>query len=55
MRIDPILMFSFVASKVGLPLEVDRENLTKHEFFRVKIGCRDLTKVSTKVDGLLDC
>ena len=43
-----------VASKAGLPLEVDSKNLTKHEFVRVKIGCWDVTKVPAKVDGLLD-
>lgn len=42
-----------VASKVGLPLEVDRENMKKHEYVRVKIGCRDVEKVLAVVDGLL--
>lgn len=41
-----------VASKVGVPLEVDKANLTKHEFVRVKIGFRDVTKVPVKVDGV---
>ncbi|KAG2632455.1 hypothetical protein PVAP13_2NG096246, partial [Panicum virgatum] len=35
----------FVASLVGLPLEVDKVNLKKWEFVRVKIGCKDITKV----------
>jgi hypothetical protein len=43
-----------VASKVGLPLEVDMENLHKSDYVRVKIGCRDVTKVPASVDGLLD-
>jgi hypothetical protein len=43
-----------VASKVGLPLEVDKENLSKNEYVRVKIDCRDVTKVLASVDGLLD-
>jgi hypothetical protein len=43
-----------VVSKVGLPLEVDKKNLNKNDYVRVKIGCRDVTKVPTSVDGLLD-
>lgn len=43
-----------VASKVGLPLEVDKDNLHKNDYVRVKIGCRDVTKVLASVDGLLD-
>jgi hypothetical protein len=43
-----------VASKVGLPLEVDKENLHKNDYVRVKIGCRDVTKVPASVDGVLD-
>jgi hypothetical protein len=43
-----------VASKVGLPLEVDRDSLNKNDFVRVKIGCRDVTKVPASVDGVLD-
>jgi hypothetical protein len=42
-----------VASKVGLPSEVDKDNLHKNDYVRVKIGCRDVTKVLA-VDGLLD-
>lgn len=38
----------------GLPLEVDKENLSKNNFVRVKIGCRDVTKVPAVVDGLLN-
>jgi hypothetical protein len=33
-----------VASKVGLPLEVGRENLNRYVYVRVKIGYRDVTK-----------
>jgi hypothetical protein len=43
-----------VASKVGVPLEVDKTNLTKFEYVRVKIRCRDITKVPATVDGVLD-
>jgi hypothetical protein len=43
-----------VASKVGLPLEVDKDSLTKNDYVRVKIGCRDVTKVPASVDGVLD-
>lgn len=43
-----------VASKVGLPLEVDRDSLNKNDFVRVKIGCRDVTKVPASMDGVLD-
>jgi len=32
-----------VASKVGLPLEVDKDSLNKNDYVRVKIGCRDVT------------
>lgn len=31
-----------VASKVGVPLEIDKDNFTKKEYVRVKIGCRDV-------------
>jgi hypothetical protein len=43
-----------VASKVGLPLEVDRDSLHKNDYVRVKIGCRDVAKVLASVDGVLD-
>jgi len=43
-----------VASKVGLPLEVDKENLNNNDYVRVKIGCRDVTKVPASTDGVLD-
>jgi hypothetical protein len=43
-----------VASKGGLPLEVDKDSLHKNDFVRVKIGCRDVTKVPASVDGVLD-
>lgn len=45
---------SKVGSFVGLPLEVDTVNLHKFEYVRVKIGCRDITKVPVVVNGLLD-
>jgi len=43
-----------VASLVGLPLEVDKNNLKRWDFVRVKIGCRDVRKVPALVEGLLD-
>lgn len=43
-----------VASLVGIPLEVDKINLKKWEYVRVKIGCKDITKVPAVVEGLLD-
>jgi len=43
-----------VASKVGLPLEVDKVSLNKSDYVRVKIGCKDVTKVPASVDGVLD-
>ena len=43
-----------VASLVGLPLEVDKLNLRRWDFVRVKIGCRDVKKVPAMVEGLLD-
>lgn len=45
---------SFVASLVGLPMEIDKNNLKRWEFARAKIGCRDITKVPAMVEGLLD-
>jgi hypothetical protein len=45
---------SLVASLVGLPLEVDKANLKRWDYVRVKIGCKDITKVPTVVEGLLD-
>ncbi|KAG2647237.1 hypothetical protein PVAP13_2KG582859, partial [Panicum virgatum] len=45
---------SFVASCVGLPLEVVQVNLKRWEYVRVKIGCRDMRKVPTIVECLLD-
>ena len=43
-----------VASLVGLPLEVDKINMKRWDFVRVKIGCRDMTRVPAMVEGLLD-
>jgi hypothetical protein len=45
---------SLIASMVGVPLEVDAANLKRWDFIRVKIGCRDITKVPAVVEGLLD-
>ncbi|KAK3132998.1 hypothetical protein QOZ80_6AG0530650 [Eleusine coracana subsp. coracana] len=43
----------WVGSLVGLTLEVDENNLKKWDFVRLKIGCRDATKVPTIVEGML--
>jgi hypothetical protein len=43
---------AYVASLVGIPLEVDKNNLRRWDYVRVKIGCRDVSKVP--VEGLLD-
>jgi hypothetical protein len=43
-----------VASKVGVPLDVDKSNISKFEYVRAKIGCRDITKVPATVEGVLD-
>ena len=45
---------SLIASLVGIPLEVDSTNIKRWEFIRVKIGCRDITKVPAVVEGMLD-
>jgi hypothetical protein len=45
---------SMVASLVGLPLEVDKANLKRWDYVRVKIGCKDITKVLAVVEGLMD-
>jgi hypothetical protein len=45
---------NYVASCVGLPLEVDQNNLKRGDFVRVKIGCRDIRKVPAVVECLLD-
>jgi hypothetical protein len=45
---------AFVASLVGIPLEVDKHNLKRWEYVRVKIGCRDISKVPATVEGLMD-
>jgi hypothetical protein len=44
----------YVASLVGIPLEVDKLNTKRWEYVRVKIGCKDLTKVPAVVEGLMD-
>lgn len=36
---------SYIASLVGVPLEVDKNNLKTWDYVRIKIGCRDVTKV----------
>ena len=43
-----------MASLVGVPMEVDKNNLKRWEFVRVKIGCRDITKVPAVVEGVMD-
>jgi hypothetical protein len=45
---------AYVASLVGIPIEVDKNNLRKWDYVRVKIGCRDVSKVPATVEGLLD-
>ncbi|KAG2575744.1 hypothetical protein PVAP13_7KG373201 [Panicum virgatum] len=45
---------SLIGSLVGIPLEVDTINLKRWEFVRVKIGCKDVTKVPAVVEGLMD-
>jgi len=45
---------SSVASFVGLPLEVDVNNLKRWDYVRIKIGCRDITKVPAVAEGVLD-
>ena len=45
---------SYIASFVGLPLEVDTNNLKRWSYVRVKIGCRDITKVPAVAEGVLD-
>jgi hypothetical protein len=42
---------AYVASLVGIPLEVDKNNLKRWYYVRVKIGCRDLAKVLASVEG----
>ncbi|CAN6288347.1 unnamed protein product [Urochloa humidicola] len=44
----------YVGSLVGIPLEVDTANIRRWDYVRVKIGCRDITKVPAVVEGLLD-
>jgi hypothetical protein len=43
----------YVASLVWMPLEVDKNNLKRWEYVRVKIGCKDIAKVPAVVEGLL--
>jgi hypothetical protein len=45
---------AYVASLVGIPLEVDKHNLKRWDYVRVKIGCRDISKVLATVEGLMD-
>jgi hypothetical protein len=42
---------AYAASLVGIPLEVDKNNLKRWYYVRVKIGCRDLAKVLASVEG----
>jgi hypothetical protein len=44
----------YVACLVGIPLEVDKVNLKKWDYVRVKIGCKSIAKVPDVVEGLLD-
>lgn len=43
-----------MASLVGLPIEVDKANLMRWDFLRVKIGYRDITKVPSTFEGVID-
>jgi hypothetical protein len=45
---------ALIASLVGVPFEVDKNNLKRGDYIRVKIGCRDISKVPARVEGLLD-
>uniref|UniRef100_K3Z0A5 CCHC-type domain-containing protein n=1 Tax=Setaria italica TaxID=4555 RepID=K3Z0A5_SETIT len=44
----------YVGSLVGIPLEVDKINLKRLDYVRVRIGCKDVTKVPATVEALLD-
>ncbi|CAN6199371.1 unnamed protein product [Urochloa humidicola] len=44
----------YVGSLVGVPIEVDKASLKRYEYARVKLGCRDITKIPASVEGLLD-
>nr|TKW22505.1 hypothetical protein SEVIR_4G232600v2 [Setaria viridis] len=44
----------YVGSLVRIPLEVDKINLKRWEYVRVKIACKHITKVLAIVEGLLD-
>jgi hypothetical protein len=37
----------YVGSLVWMPLEVDKNNLKRWEYVRVKIGCKDIAKCDT--------
>ena len=43
-----------MGSLVCIPMEVDKANLKKWDYVQVKIGCMDITKVPSVVEGLLD-
>jgi hypothetical protein len=45
---------ALITSLVGIPFEVDKNNLKRGDYIRVKIGCRDISKVPGRVEGLLD-
>ncbi|PVH47856.1 hypothetical protein PAHAL_4G168500 [Panicum hallii] len=45
---------SYVGSLVGIRLEVDKGNLRRWDYVRVRIGCRDVKKLPASVEGLLD-
>lgn len=44
----------YVASLVGIPLEIDKNNLKIWDHVRVRIGCRDIANVPATAKGLLD-
>ncbi|CAO2145092.1 unnamed protein product [Urochloa humidicola] len=44
----------YIASFVGIPMEVDKGNLKRWDYVRVKIGCKEVAKVPATVEGLLD-
>lgn len=43
-----------MASLMGISLEVDKNNMRRWEYVRVKIRCRDVSKAPAIVEGLLD-
>lgn len=43
-----------MASLMGISLEVDKNNMRRWEYVRVKIRCRDVSKAPAIVEWLLD-